>query len=89
MEALASGTSAIVFDNSGTAEIINKENFGATVQQENFRAFALAALAWAKRGLVDTNVERCCVQRSQEFSYRISARSYMNLYEQILSEKVS
>lgn len=88
VEALASGTPAIVFDGSGAAEIVQPNECGIAVAQGDFEAFGLAGLAWAQRSRADPNIKHRCVQRSRDFSDEMCARSYLDLYKLILKTDV-
>ena len=86
VESLASGTPVVVFEGSGSAEIIVHNECGKVVERDDFREFAANALEFMKfsrnRELIRSN----CVHRSAGFSDQKSALSYIDLYKAILRQ---
>lgn len=84
VESLASGTPAVVFDESGSSEIIQHGISGEVVQNGNYREFAQRSLDLAFQTFHNDNIRDLAVERSLLFSDKICAQHYHCLYDTIL-----
>lgn len=86
VEALASGTPVIVFDNSGPKDMIENDLTGRIVESDDFSAYAREAILWARTRQKSEKLQRDCTLSAQKFSARNAAQEYMKLYQKILEK---
>lgn len=83
IESLACGTPVITYDTGGSGEAIDLDT-GVIVPHNNQEAFISAIIKWPKK---NEKIIKACITRSKMFEKELQYKKYIELYENLLTNK--